>query len=362
MSSSDPTPKSKKIIVTGGASFIGSHLVDRLLSLGHDVRIIDDFSSGSISNLNNPSDVTTYHWDLRTATPDKLAGVFNWADLIFHLAADHGGRGYVELKQVACSNNFAIDNNVLQAAILAEVPKLIFASSGCVYPVCLQAEKGIINKLSEDDLKVDVKFTDGHYTQISGYDPDGLYGLAKLAMELSLQHAYTEHGLESTSCRFFTVYGPKAKENHAIISFIARAFTRQDPWVVWGNGTQIRNWTYVDDIVNGMILSMDLDGCQALNIGTEEYLTVDEAIQLVLSATNTLEHGSGPEYNPTLTHDLSMPTGPLTRVASSAKYRSLGGTFTPFSQGLAQTVKWYYETHDPNYVSENLDRLLIARR
>lgn len=344
-----------KITVTGGASFIGSHLVDRLLKDGHEVQVIDDYSSGSIDNL----DLSHLYsglkvvdcMDLRIDDPRTIATQIRTSDIVFHLAADHGGRGYVETKQVNCSNNFAIDNNVFQACVLADIPKVVFASSGCVYPIHLQTSNKPMLMLREKDL--------GFGDEATGMNPDGLYGLAKAAGELTLQEMHREYGIESTSCRFFTVYGPRAKENHAIISFIARAFIRQDPWVLWGNGQQIRNWTYVDDIVQGMILSMDLSGCQALNIGTEEFLTVKEAAHKVI---NLADRSSLRPYDPEIRYDTTKPVGPQVRVASSAKYRSLGGTFTPFDVGLEHTWNWYVETHDQHKVEEDLERLLIARK
>ena len=81
------------------------------------------------------------------------------------------------------------------------------------------------------------------------YDADNMYGWAKLMAEMTLQAYHRDFGLKSASCRFFTVYGERGVENHAVIAMIARAFVRQDPFEVWGDGTQIRNWTYVGDIV-----------------------------------------------------------------------------------------------------------------
>ncbi len=347
-----------KITVTGGASFIGSHLVDALLAEGHQVQVIDDFSSGTVDNLTPNDRLKVVEIDLRQDLTPRIATWLRTSDLVYHLAADHGGRGYVETRQVACSNNFAIDNNVLQACILADIPKVIFASSGCVYPTYLQ-DKGSRVLLNEDDLDGSDRYNQDQCGCLgdiqAGYDPDGLYGLAKLAAELTLHEMYKENGIESVSCRFFTVYGPRAKENHAIISFIARAFIRQDPWVVWGDGTQIRNWTHVRDIVSGLLLARDLPGCQALNIGTEEHITVRQAVFKTIDLV-----GGG--YNPMITWDLTKPTGPMVRVASSSKYKELGGTFTPFDTGLEETLNWYFDSHDRDQVAADFERLLIERK
>src|SRR5215213_714694 len=95
-----------------------------------------------------------------------------------------------------------------------------------------------------------------------------------------------DFGLKATSCRFFTVYGERGVENHAVIAMIARAFVRQNPFEVWGDGTQIRNWTYVGDIVRGMALCAEkIDDGTAVNLGTEERTRVIDAVREVLRYT-----------------------------------------------------------------------------
>lgn len=350
-----------RAVVTGGASFIGSHLVDRLVAEGHQVLVIDDCSSGQWENIKQP-DGSAGDWfgvplDLRDVSIERLARTIKDADVVFHLAANHGGRGYVETRQIACSNNFAIDNNVFQAVTRAGVPKVIFASSGCIYPLWMQNDVNDVVRLAEEDYDCGRMFE-----SFRGFDPDGLYGLAKLAGELTLEHMHREFGTESVSCRFFTVYGPKAKENHAIMSFIARAFTRQNPWTVWGDGTQVRNWTYVDDIVNGMMVAVDLPGCQALNLGTTEQITVRCAVESVIDIANA--HFYGGAYHPSVDYDSTKPTGPMVRVADNSKYLSLPGskTLTTFRSGLRSTLVWYFQNKDRDAVSRDLERLLIERR
>lgn len=354
-----------KYCVTGGASFIGSHLVEALLKEGSEVVVLDDMSSGALANLKeviNDPKLEIYQPDLRAASPSVVAAHLRHVDAVFHLAADHGGRGYVETQQVNCSNNFAIDNNVFQACRIANVKKIIFASSGCAYPIHLQGSETASGPLR---LKEDNIATRPLYEAMANsgngkvYDPDGLYGWAKLMGELTLEEMYKECGIQSVSCRFFTVYGPRAKINHAIISFIARAFIQQDPWVVWGDGTQVRNWTYVDDIVQGLMLSRNLTGCQALNIGTDEYLTVNDAVSYVINQTNARYYKY---YTPRIEFDHDKPTGPMVRVADATKYRSLGGTLTPFYEGLEKTMDWFFSNHTKEEIRATFDRLLIARK
>ena len=364
-----------KIIVTGGASFIGSHLVDKRVERGDGVIIICDMSSGSSKNIRpeirGHSSILVR--DLRHITLSDLVTIMRGSDIVYHLAADHGGRGYVELQQLACSNNFVIDNNVLQATVNAAVPRLIFASSGCIYPMFMQNDITKEMFLREEHASLipwsGIAGTEWVHEYLEPADlwgliqPDGLYGLAKITMEMALVHASKEKGLNSVSCRFFTVYGPRAKENHAIISFIARTFIKADPFTVWGDGSQIRNWTYVDDIVDGMILAADLNdlqiGYHSINVGNMEKITVHEAIGYVLARANN-EYGY--EYYPTLVHELDKPIGPLNRVADNSKLIQYGGKNPiPFAKGVIDTLDWYFTHKKVDEIRENLERLLVAR-
>ena len=131
--------KNREVLVTGGASFIGSHLVDALVSRGAKVRVVDNLSSGRIENIKQYIDAERIEFiggDLleQQVVSQSVDGIHT----VFHLAADHGGRGYVDLHQVACSTNLALDGMLFMACLSAGVDKVIYASSGCVYPNYLQ--------------------------------------------------------------------------------------------------------------------------------------------------------------------------------------------------------------------------------
>src|SRR5665213_1584157 len=206
--------------------------------------------------------------DLRE--PGVTRAVMQGIDTVFHLAADHGGRGYVDLHQAGPASNFFLDGLVFAEAIKAGVQKMVFASSGCVYPNWLQGDTNKEVYLTEDLTK-------------GPNEADNTYGWAKLMGEFTLQ-AYAKEGkLKAASCRYFTVYGPRGVENHAVMAMIARAFVGQDPFEVWGDGTQVRNWTYVGDIVEGMVLSAErIDDGTAVNLGTMERTRVIDAVDEVL--------------------------------------------------------------------------------
>ncbi len=340
-----------KVVVTGGASFIGSHLVERLLKKGDEVWVLDDLSSGSIENLANIwTDISFSQLDLKDPTQARKS-IPAGTDIIYHLAADHGGRGYVAARQVACSSNFALDRNVFEAAIDRGVPKVIFASSGCIYPMFLQGDPNEVLYLNEKDAG-------------PPYDPDGLYGWAKMAAELTLTEMFKEVGIKSVSCRFFTVYGPRGKENHAVMAFIARTFIKQDPFVLWGDGSALRNWTYVDDIAEGMLRSSDLaetEGNFAINLGTMDRISVLEGVSTVIRTAQDYAYSN--TYTPELIFEKNKPVGPLNRIADNEKMvRLLDLEPVLFVEGVERTLEWYFSTKDRNYIKENLERLLIERR
>ena len=225
----------KRILVTGGASFIGSHLTDALVDKGAKVRVVDNLSSGRLANIQShieSGQVDFVEADL--TEPGIAQKVVDGTQIVFHLAADHGGRGYVDLHQAACTTNLALDGMLFRACHELGVEKVVYASSGCVYPNHLQTDPGEMLYLQEDMVG-------------PPFDADNMYGWAKLMGEMTLQSFHQDWGLKSASCRYFTVYGERGHENHAVIAMVARAFIAQDPYVVWGNGEQIRNWTHVDD-------------------------------------------------------------------------------------------------------------------
>jgi nucleoside-diphosphate-sugar epimerase len=206
-----------RVLVTGGASFIGSHFVDALIERGAQVRVVDNLSSGRLENLRGHLEAGRLEFiqdDL--LSPGVADRATQGTAYIFHLAADHGGRGYVDLHQAACATNLALDGVVFHAARKAGVYKVIFASSGCVYPNFLQSDIHQELYLIEDLVKPPC-------------DADNMYCWSKLMAELSLKAFYQEWGSRAASCRYFTVYGPRGHENHAAIAMIARSFIDQSP-------------------------------------------------------------------------------------------------------------------------------------
>jgi nucleoside-diphosphate-sugar epimerase len=333
----------KKVLVTGGASFIGSHLVDALVERGARVHVVDDLTSGRLSNIEphlKSGCITFTEADLRE--PGVTRAAMKGISVVFHLAADHGGRGYVDLHQAGPASNLFLDGLVFWEAVKAGVEKVVYASSGCVYPNYMQTDPNKEIYLREEDVK-------------PPHDADNMYGWAKLMAELTLQAYHREHNLGAASCRYFTVYGPRGVENHAVIAMIARALVGQNPFEVWGNGQQIRNWTYVDDIVSGTILAAEkINDGTAINLGTMERVRVIDAARMVLEYSG---HKAEIRFRP------DMPTGPVNRVADNKLAKQLLGwePKTPFREGLRKTIDWYFASRRKEDVRGVLEEMLTGR-
>jgi nucleoside-diphosphate-sugar epimerase len=334
----------KTVFVTGGASFIGSTLTDHLLARGATkVRIVDDLSSGHLGNIRGhlgTGKVDFLQADLRE--PGVTRAAMHGVDTVFHLAADHGGRGYVDLHQAGPASNFFLDGLVFAEALKAKVKKVVFASSGCVYPNFMQSDTTKELYLTEDLTK-------------GPNDADNTYGWAKLMGEFTLQAYAKEHGMGAASCRYFTVYGPRGVENHAVIAMIARAFLQLNPFEVWGDGTQIRNWTYIDDIVEGTILAGEkINDGTAINLGTMERIQVIDCAKMVCEFTG---------HKAEIKLLKGMPTGPLNRVADNSLAKKLLGwePKVKFREGLKRTIDWYYATREKAEVKRIFTRMLTER-
>ena len=334
---------SKSVLVTGGCSFIGSHLVEGLVERGARVRVVDDLSSGIRENLEGALKSGRVEFEeadlLDPKTAARAAADMN---VVFHLAATHGGRGYIDTHQSACSTNLALDSIMIREAQRAGVEQFTFASSGCVYPTSLQADPRETLYLTEDLVK-------------PPYEADDLYGWAKLMGELSLKAYHRETGLRCASVRYFTAYGERCPANHAVIAMIGRAFLQQNPFVVWGTGAQIRNWTYVTDIVEGTIRAAEhIEDGTAVNLGTMERTSVLQAAQMILERCG-LEIPIQP--------DPSKPTGPYNRVADNSLARKLIGwePKVTFAEGLDRTIRWYFDSHDRDAIAGTFEASLTER-
>ena len=348
--------KGRTILVTGGASFIGSHLVDSLLGKGATVRVADDFSSGKLDNLNHPlkrrkqdlwvgDSISVHRGDLK----DKrfTRSVVSDVDTVFHLAALHGGRGYIHTHTAQCCTNMILDQLVFEEAQKAGVKRICFASSACVYPSYLQAETGSSYLLREEDADP--------FTRDKAL-ADLEYGWAKLMGEMALRAYHKQFGMKTSCVRIFTAYGPRENETHAIIALIAKAFVKMDPFVVWGTGHQDRNFTYVQDIVDAMILASEkIDDGSPVNAGRDDRITINQATDLIFRIAC---------WKPRkIKQDLSQPQGVASRAASLTRARRVlrWEPRVDYEEGFKRTIEWYYANKNRKEVKANLGRLLLER-
>jgi nucleoside-diphosphate-sugar epimerase len=338
----------KSVLVTGGASFIGSHLVEKLVARGARVRVADDLSSGRKENLAAVFDQIEFqHVDLKDRCLAKEA--VRDIDVVFHLAAQHGGRGYIDSHPANCAANMALDGTVFETAVAANVERICFASSACVYPVTLQGQQNGSGAVYLREEQAD-PFQPG--TALA----DGEYGWAKLMGEMALKAYHKQYGTKGACCRIFTAYGERENETHAVIALIAKAFIHMDPYEIWGTGEQDRNFTYVGDIAEGMIRAAEkIEDASAVNLGTAEHIKIIDAARMIFAET-----GLSPKA---FRFDTSKAVGVFSRAADLSRTRAILGwePSVSFKDGLRRTIQWYYATHDRSEVAGRLGFLLTER-
>ncbi len=348
--------ENRTVLVTGGASFIGSHLVDSLLRKGAIVKVADDFSSGKLSNIEyrlekdssgawTSDRLSVWQGDLKEKSFAK--SMMKGVDAVFHLAALHGGRGYIHTHPAQCCTNMILDQLVFEEAHRAGVDRICFASSACVYPSYLQEETGSLYLLKEEDANPFVR--DKAFADLE-------YGWAKLMAEMALNAYHRQYGMKTSSVRIFTAYGPRENETHAIIALIAKALIRMDPYVIWGTGEQDRNFTYVQDIVDAMILAAEkIEDGSPVNAGRDDRITVNQAAEFIFSIV-----GWRPRQ---IKHDLAKPQGVASRAADLTEARRLleWEPRVSYMDGFKKTVEWYFANKNEQDLKAKLDRLLLER-
>ena len=316
-----------KTVVTGGAGFIGSHLVKRLLNEEREVVIADDFSRGSIRNLSNFGIKTRCETvDLRDYS--QALKLIDGADSVFHLAARIGsvkflhGSGMDELS--ALQTNLVIDTNVFRACLERGVKRLVYPSSAAIYPVNEQYSLNVV--ISEDDSRQT--------------NPDGGYGWAKLLGEVQLGWV---KDIKIGIARIFNVYGENAvlgSSAHVIPDLIRKALLYpEEEFTVWGNGEQTRDFLYASDCAEALLKLEQRASNPPLtvNIGSGEAISIKQIADKIAELSGK---GMKPRYQP------EKPVGPLSRTANIAKAKELLGwqPKTSFEEGLKHTYAWVEKT------------------
>jgi hypothetical protein len=196
--------------------------------------------------------------------------------------------------------------------------------------------------------------------EVNGEDSYALPGFlihnSKLMSEMSLKAYHREYGLKASSLRIFTAYGERENETHAIIALIAKALVRMDPFEIWGTGDQDRNFTYVGDIVNAMILAAEkIEDASPVNAGRADRITLNQAAENVFKLI---------DWRPReITHDLSKPMGVTSRAAdlTRAKVLLFWEPEVSYEEGFRRTIEWYRSHKDLAAVRRDLPKLLMER-
>ncbi|MBA2433868.1 MAG: GDP-mannose 4,6-dehydratase [Chthoniobacterales bacterium] len=314
-----------KILVTGGAGFIGSHLVEKLLGEGHEVAILDDFNDfydpaikrGNIAAVADR--ISVHQADLRDAHAVNSVFHAEKFETVIHLAARAGVRPSIGHPQLYYDTNVGGTLHLLEAARAVGIERFIFASSSSVY-----------------GLSKAVPFSeDLHLTQT--VSP---YAATKIAGEFLCSTYSHLYKMRIVALRFFTVYGPRQRPDLAIHQFTRRIWNGQ-PIDQFGDGTTRRDYTYIDDIIQGVMASLGYDGplFDIFNLGESETVQLKDLIAGIEEAL-----GKKAQINrlPEQPGDV-----PLTCADISKARRLLGyQPTTPLPVGLPLFVEWFHRTRD----------------
>ena len=321
-----------RAIVTGGAGFIGSALVARLMKDGARVTVLDNLWRGSLSNLEDASEgqfrpESQFHLVDLTDYAKCLEHIRD-ADVVFHLADIVAGVDFVFSNEAfVFRQNLLINTNVLGASVMNGIPNYLYVGTACSYPQALQMVDGIA-ALRED--------------QTYPAHPESSYGWSKLMGEYEAELAARSCKLNVGLLRFHNVFGPRtifdAKRSQALPALIRKAIRHPaEDFVVWGSGNQYRDFVYVDDVVDAITLTARLGLNQGLiQIGSEQATTLRQAAETVVAI-------SGKPI--AISYDTSKPEGDRGRIAVCDRAREILG-WTPkvdFQTGMERTYAWIQE-------------------
>ena len=299
------------ILVTGGAGFIGSHIVDALIDLGHKVIIVDNFSTGSLKNVNPKAKL------VERDIVEPLADIFHdeKIDVVYHLAAQINVRKSVEDAVIDAKINVMGGLNILECCRKFKIKKFIFASTG-------GAMYGDTENIPTPEEEKEM--------------PVSPYGIAKCSMEKYLYYYYKVHKMPYVALRFSNVYGPRQNskgEAGVVAIFTAMMLAGKQP-VINGDGKQTRDYVYVKDVVKANILALNKNVAGIYNVGTGVETDVNELFQKLnkLIGTNFKE-----------VHKESMQGEQIRSCLDASKIKKELGWKPDYDldEGLKETVDWF---------------------
>ena len=311
------------IVVTGGAGFIGSHLCEKLISLGSKIICIDDFDNfynpaikeNNISEIADSKYFKLYRSDI--TNPTQMEKIFseNSIDMVIHLAARAGVRPSIQNPLLYERVNILGTMNLLECCKKYNVTKFIFASSSSVY--------GGNKKLpfSEED-NVD--------------HPISTYAATKKAGELICYTYYDLYKISIYCLRFFTVYGPRQRPEMAIHKF-TRQILKGEDIEIYGDGSSSRDYTYIDDVISGILSSLEqIGGFEVINLGNSNTVKLIDLIRLIEITTG--EKGNL-KFTKSQPGDVFITYADIRKARKMLKYLPK----TNIKEGLVKFVNWYKE-------------------
>jgi UDP-glucuronate 4-epimerase len=312
-----------RILVTGGAGFIGSHLVDKLLATGHEVSILDDFNDFYDPQIKRANiervagDVAIHRIDLRDSASVNLLFHREKFDAIAHLAARAGVRPSIQQPQLYYDTNVSGTLHLLEAARMTGIERFLFASSSSVYGICKTVP------FSEDM----------HLTQT--ISP---YAATKVAGEFLCSTYSHLYRMRIVALRFFTVYGARQRPDLAIHQFTRKIHAGQAIDQL-GDGTTRRDYTYIDDIIQGVMAAFDYTGplFDIFNLGESDTIQLKDLIAAIEKAL-----GKKAKINqlPEQPGDVPLTCADISKARKLLDYNPS----TPLRVGLPKFVEWFLQT------------------
>jgi UDP-glucose 4-epimerase len=305
----------KRALVTGGAGFIGSHLVDRLLKDGYEVFIIDNYRRGRRSNIVHHFNNPRCYFDKRDIHSLGMYDIFRIfkPDVVFHLAAMPGVPYSVKNPTDSSETNIQGTVNLLDQAIKHGTKRFIFSSSSSVYGGSIVLPT----------------------PETTPLNPKSPYALQKKVGEEYCKMFSKLYDIETVCLRYFNVFGPRQRGDSpysSVISSFADSIKKGETPIIHGDGEQFRDFCYVDNVVSANMLAAKYEGelkGDAFNIGCGTTTTVNKLHKLMGAAEA--------EYTETRAGDVKCSQADITKAAEVLEYRVL----VPFSEGLERTLDWY---------------------